>query len=162
LTSFPGQRAALLLHKKGSSCRLHAVALDRNGKRSLDQLDGNNEALLAFHRNENTFDTIETSTSNANPLSDFQALQRVERDLSFDDTSHGSDFRVGNTSAEATAAHKSSHAARSQHGHSGARTGRNLHENVAREKGQVDELPTVSPLALFREQRKERFDALKS
>src|SRR5438477_4771168 len=144
---------------KSSNC-LYTKPLDSHRDRPLNQIDRDDQTLVAIYGCQHSRQSIQRSATNAHSLSNFQVGMRFKRSSAFENSPHRVYFTVRNRDADIPHTDKIKHAVRPQYRDAVDRKRTHAHKNVARKQWDVYEAAPITPLMHCRTQRKERPDAL--
>jgi hypothetical protein len=97
---------------KFCSDRFDAVSVDSNRNGSLQQFNGNDQALIHAMPFQDSFDTVKTSANDAYAIADFQEGMRVTRDLFSDGCPESFDFFAPNRSSLPFVSNETKHTGR--------------------------------------------------
>jgi hypothetical protein len=140
--------------------RDYPVPCDSNHQGSLDELHGNNQALVTVLGDENSLEPIETAPLDSNLPSDAQERVRRERNLAIKNCSNSLNLTIGDGNSSSPDAHEVYDAVSAQDENAAVRCAADSDEDVPWKQGHLHQAAAITPLVQGREQRKKRGNTL--
>jgi len=132
---------------------LDLIAGDSNGKRPLDELHRNDEALIAIHSLQDTLNAFEAPSADPDPLAHTEIWERSEPNAMFEHNSHRLNLLIGNGNTSSPDAHELNNSKRSQNQDASRGGISRLDKNITGEEGNINHATPIAPPMVFGKQR---------